>query len=129
MIITKSWLNEWIDIEAKSGDELCKTFNSIGLEVDRHEVYCVPPKIVLGKVVSCEKHPDADKLNVCQVDIGTVVRQIVCGAANVRPDIYVAVATIGAQMPGGLKIKPVELRGVESVGMICSSTELGLPAL
>jgi len=129
MIITKSWLNEWIDIEAKSGDELCKTFNSIGLEVDRHEVYSVPPKIVIGKVVSCEKHPDADKLNVCQVDIGTAVRQIVCGAANVRPDIHVAVATIGAQMPGGLKIKPVELRGVESVGMICSSTELGLPAL
>jgi len=129
MIITKSWLNEWIDIEAKSGEELCKTFNAIGLEVDRHEVYCVPAKIVIGKVVSCEKHPDADKLNVCQVDIGTAVRQIVCGAANVRPDIHVAVATIGAVMPGGLKIKPVELRGVESVGMICSSTELGLPAL
>jgi len=129
MIITKSWLNEWIDIEAKSGDELCKTFNSIGLEVDRHEVYSVPPKIVIGHVISCEKHPDADKLNVCQVDIGTAVRQIVCGAANVRPNIHVAVATIGAEMPGGLKIKPVELRGVESVGMICSSTELGLPAL
>lgn len=129
MIITKSWLNEWIDIEAKSGDELCKTFNAIGLEVDRHEVYNVPPKIVIGHVVSCEKHPDADKLNVCQVDIGTAVRQIVCGASNVRPNIHVAVATIGAQMPGGLKIKPVELRGIESVGMICSSTELGLPAV
>ena len=129
MIITKSWLNEWVDIEAKSGDELCKTFNAIGLEVDRHEVYSVPPKIVIGHVVSCEKHPDADKLNVCQVDIGTAVRQIVCGASNVRPDIHVAVATIGAEMPGGLKIKPVELRGVESVGMICSSTELGLPAI
>jgi len=129
MIITKSWLNEWIDIEDKSGEELCKTFNAIGLEVDRHEVYSVPPKIVVGKVVSCEKHPDADKLNVCQVDIGTAVRQIVCGASNVRSDIHVAVATIGAEMPGGLKIKPVELRGVESVGMICSSTELGLPAV
>jgi len=129
MIITKSWLNEWIDIEAKSGDELCKTFNSIGLEVDRHEVYTLPPKIVIGHVVSCEKHPDADKLNVCQVDIGTAVRQIVCGASNVRADIHVAVATIGAEMPGGLKIKPVKLRGVESVGMICSSTELGLPAV
>ncbi len=129
MIITKSWLNEWIDVEDKSGEELCKTFNAIGLEVDRHEVYSVPAKIVVGKVLSCERHPDADKLNVCQVDIGTATRQIVCGAANVRPDIYVAVATIGAEMPGGLKIKPVELRGVESVGMICSSTELGLPPL
>ncbi|PHR58908.1 MAG: phenylalanine--tRNA ligase subunit beta [Arcobacter sp.] len=129
MIITKSWLNEWIDIEAKSGDELCKTFNAIGLEVDRHEVYSVPAKIVIGHVLSCEKHPDADKLNVCQVDIGTSVRQIVCGASNVKANIFVAVATIGAVMPGGLKIKPVELRGVESVGMICSSTELGLPAV
>jgi len=129
MIITKSWLNEWIDLESKSADELCKTFNAIGLEVDRHEKYTVPAKIVIGKVLECEKHPDADKLNVCKVDIGTSVRQIVCGAANVRADIYVAVATIGAEMPGGLKIKPVELRGVESVGMICSSTELGLPKL
>jgi len=129
MIITKSWLNEWIDIEGKSGAELCKTFNAIGLEVDRHEDYRVPSKIVIGKVISCEKHPDADKLNLCQVDIGTAVRQIVCGAANVREGIFVAVATIGAVMPGGLKIKPVKLRGVESVGMICSSTELGLPKL
>lgn len=129
MIITKSWLNEWIDIEDKSGEELAKTFNSIGLEVDRHEVYSVPKKIVIGKVLSCEKHPDADKLNICQVDIGTATRQIVCGAANVRADIYVAVATIGAEMPSGLKIKPVQLRGVESIGMICSSTELGLPKL
>ena len=129
MIITKSWLNEWVNIESKSGEELCKTFNSIGLEVDRHEVYTVPAKIVIGHVISCEKHPDADKLNICQVDIGTSVRQIVCGASNVCPNIYVAVATIGAVMPGGLKIKPVELRGVESVGMICSSTELGLPAI
>ncbi len=129
MIITKSWLNEWIDIQEKSGDDLCKTFNAIGLEVDRHERLTLPEKIVIGKVLECEKHPDADKLNICQVDIGTSVRQIVCGAANVRAGIHVAVATIGAEMPGGLKIKPVELRGIESVGMICSSTELGLPKL
>lgn len=129
MIITKSWLNEWIDIEDKSGEELAKTFNAIGLEVDRHEIYAVPKKIVIGKVLSCEKHPDADKLNICQVDIGTATRQIVCGASNVRADIYVAVATIGAEMPNGLKIKPVQLRGVESIGMICSSTELGLPKI
>ncbi len=129
MIITKSWLNEWIDVSDKSGEELCKTFNAIGLEVDRHEVFSIPDKIVIGKVLECEKHPDATKLNICQVDIGTAVRQIVCGASNVRAGIHVAVATIGAEMPNGLKIKPVELRGIESVGMICSSTELGLPAL
>lgn len=126
MIVTKSWLNEFISIEDKSTEELCKTLNSIGLEVDRVVEYDIPNKIVFGHVLECEKHPDADKLNVCKVDIGTSIRQIVCGAANVRKGLHVAVATVGAQMPGGLKIKPVKLRGVESEGMICSASELGL---
>jgi phenylalanyl-tRNA synthetase beta chain len=127
MIVTRSWLNEWIDLEGIPTDELCKTFNAIGLEVDRVESYKVPEKIVVGHVVECEKHPEADKLSICKVDIGTSIRQIVCGASNVRQGLYVAVATIGAEMPGGLKIKPVKLRGVDSEGMICSSTEIGLP--
>ena len=126
MIVTRSWLNEWIDLEGISTDDLCKTFNAIGLEVDRLESYSIPKKIIFGKVLECEKHPDADKLNVCQVDIGTSTRQIVCGASNVRAGLNVVVATIGATMPSGLVIKPVKLRGVESEGMICSATEIGL---
>ncbi len=129
MIVTKSWLNEWIDIQDISTDDLCKTFNAIGLEVDSVETYKVPQNIVVGEVLECEKHPDADKLNVCKVDIGSSIRQIVCGASNVRAGIKVAVATLGAQMPNGLVIKPVKLRGVDSEGMICSSTEIGLPPL
>ncbi|MEA3373650.1 MAG: phenylalanine--tRNA ligase subunit beta [Campylobacterota bacterium] len=129
MIVTRSWLNEWIDLSGISTEELAKTFNAIGLEVDRTESCRVPEKIVVGKVLECESHPDADKLSVCQVDIGSSVRQIVCGAKNVRAGLSVAVAVVGAQMPGGLKIKPVKLRGVDSAGMICSSTELGLPKL
>jgi len=129
MIVTKSWLNEWIDLKNVTTETLAKTFNAIGLEVDRVESFKVPAKIVIGEVLECEKHPDADKLNVCKVDIGTSIRQIVCGASNVRAGIKVAVAVVGAQMPGGLKIKPVKLRGVESEGMICSSTEIGLPKL
>ncbi len=127
MIVTRSWLNEWIDLEDIATDTLCKTFNSIGLEVDRLLTYAVPKKIIFGKVLECEKHPDADKLNVCKVDIGTSIRQIVCGASNVREGLQVVVATIGAQMPSGLTIKPVKLRGVESEGMICSASEIGLP--
>jgi len=126
MIVTKSWLNEWIDLSGISTSEIAKTFNAIGLEVDRVHEYRVPKKIVFGKVLECEKHPDADKLNICQVDIGSSIRQIVCGAANVRADLTVAVAVLGAQMPGGLVIKPVKLRGIDSDGMICSSGELGL---
>jgi len=129
MIVTRSWLNEWIKLDDITTEELAKTLNSIGLEVDRVESFEIPEKIVFGRVIACEKHPDADKLNVCKVDMGASVRQIVCGAANVREGITVAVATLGAEMPGGLKIKPVQLRGVDSEGMICSSTELGLPKL
>lgn len=127
MIVTKSWLNEWIDINEISTDDLCKTFNAIGLEVDRVVNYDIPNKIIFGRVVECEQHPDADKLSVCKVDIGTSIRQIVCGASNVRTGLDVVVATIGCTMPGGMVIKPVKLRGVESEGMICSSSEVGLP--
>ena len=126
MIVTRSWLNEWIDLDGISTDDLCKTFNSIGLEVDSLKSYSVPKKIIFGRVLECEKHPDADKLNVCKVDIGTSIRQIVCGASNVRAGIDVVVATIGAVMPSGLAIKPVKLRGVDSEGMICSAGEIGL---
>jgi len=126
MIVTRSWLNEWIDLSGISTEEIAKTFNSIGLEVDRIQEFRVPKKIVFGKVLECEKHPDADKLNVCQVDIGSSIRQIVCGAANVRTGLTVAVATLGANMPSGLVIKPVKLRGVDSDGMICAASELGL---
>ncbi|MCX6074751.1 MAG: phenylalanine--tRNA ligase subunit beta [Campylobacterales bacterium] len=129
MIVTKNWLNEWIDLSAVSTQQLLKTFNAIGLEVDRHDVINVPQGVVIGFVESCEKHPDADKLNVCQVNVGTDVRQIVCGASNVRAGIYVAVATVGAQLPGGLIIKEAKLRGMDSYGMICSSKEIGLPSM
>ncbi|WP_457748122.1 phenylalanine--tRNA ligase subunit beta [Sulfurimonas sp.] len=129
MIVTRSWLNEWIDLKGISTDEIAKTFNSIGLEVDRIHEYRVPSKIVFGKVLECEKHPDADKLNICKVDIGSATRQIVCGASNVRAGLNVVVATIGAVMPNGMAIKPVQLRGVDSEGMICSAAEIGLPDL
>jgi len=127
MIVTRSWLQEWIDLDGISTEDIAKTFNAIGLEVDRIHEYRVPSKIVFGKVLECEKHPDADKLNICKVDIGSATRQIVCGASNVRAGLSVAVATIGAVMPNGMAIKPVKLRGVDSEGMICSSSELGLP--
>ena len=71
MIVTKTWLNEFLDLSGVSTEKICKTLNAIGLEVDSLEVISVPKGVVVGKVLSCEKHPDADKLNVCQVDIGT----------------------------------------------------------
>jgi len=127
MIVTRSWLNEFIDLGSVSNEKLYETFNSIGLEVDSINEINIAQKVVVGKILSCEKHPDADKLNVCQIDVGTGTRQIVCGAANVVDAEYVAVATIGAVLPGDFEIKHAKLRGVESEGMVCASSELGLP--
>lgn len=129
MIVTKEWLNEFIDISNVSLEQICKTFNSIGLEVDSDKTFKIPAKIVVGFVQECAKHPDADKLSVCKVDIGSEVAQIVCGASNVAAGQFVPVATIGADMGEGFIIKKAKLRGVESSGMICSSTELGLPKI
>lgn len=129
MIITKKWLSEWIDIEKIDTDDICKTLNDIGLEVDSVQKIEIPQKVVVGKVLTCKKHPDATKLNICEVDLGNEVVQIVCGAKNVEAGQFVAVSKVGAVLPNGVSIKEAKLRGVDSCGMICSSTELGLPAM
>ncbi len=85
------------------------------------------PKFVVGYVKEKTGHENADKLSVCQVDVGEELLQIVCGAPNVDQGQKVVVAKVGAMMPSGMKIKPTELRGVPSNGMICSQKELGLP--
>lgn len=126
MIITRSWLEEFINISNISTKDICKTLNAIGLEVDSVESFDIAPKVVVGKVLDKKKHPDADKLNVCQVDLGSKTVQIVCGASNVDIEQFVPVATIGCDLGNDFIIKEANLRGVESNGMICSSTELGL---
>lgn len=85
------------------------------------------PKFVVGHVLEKGKHPNADKLSICQVDVGTETLQIVCGAPNVEAGQKVVVAKVGAVMPSGMIIKDAELRGVASSGMICSARELNLP--
>jgi tRNA-binding protein len=93
---------------------------------DRLE-FDLSPKFVVGYVTTKTPHEDADKLSVCQVDVGDEILQIVCGAPNVDAGQKVVVAKPGATMPSGLKIKPTKLRGIPSNGMICSQKELGLP--
>jgi tRNA-binding protein len=110
-------------------DELVSVINSI-LEKngwDEKVEADFSPKFVVGYVKEKEKHPNADKLSVCQVDVGTEVLQIVCGAPNVEAGQKVVVAKVGAVMPSGLVIKEAELRGIPSYGMICSARELDLP--
>lgn len=95
--------------------------------VDLKIVADLSPKFVIGHVINKEKHPDADRLNVCKVDVGIETLQIVCGASNVDVNQKVVIAKVGAVMPSGLVIKDAELRGVASSGMICSASELALP--
>jgi len=94
---------------------------TISLDVD------FSPKFVIGYVEEKEKHPNADKLSICKVNVGEEVLQIVCGAPNVEAGQKVVVAKIGAVMPSGLVIKDSELRGVASSGMLCSARELAIP--
>lgn len=129
MIISKNWLNEIIDLSNFSTEQICAKLNSIGLEVDSVVNITIPDNIVVGYVKSCVKHENSDHLHVCEVDVGNKILQIVCGAKNATADIYVAVAMVGAVMPNGLEIKEAKLRGVQSSGMLCSSTELGLPKI
>ena len=127
MNISTSWLREWIS-PVVTDEILAEQLTMAGLEVDGIET--VAPafsKVVVGHVVSCEKHPDADKLNLCQVDVGEAETvQIICGAKNVRTGLNVMAALVGAKLPGDFKIKKAKLRGVESFGMICSESELGI---
>lgn len=98
-----------------------------GIEVELVEPVAPPfANVVVGEVLSVTKHPDADRLNVCEVDAGTRKLTIVCGAPNVRVGMKAPLALVGAQLPGGLAIKKAKVRGIESSGMLCSAKELGL---
>ena len=129
MIITRTWVEDFLDISKISTKKLCKTFTSIGLEVDSVKSIKIPNSVIVGKIIETKKHENADKLNICMVDIGLEIIQIVCGAKNVKKGQYVPVAMVSCQLSKDFKIKKTILRGVESNGMICSSNELGLPIL
>lgn len=128
MLVSLKWLQEYVDTKDLTPEELAEKITRSGIEVDsvidRSQGMT---KIVVGHVISKEKHPDADRLNICQVDIGeSVVQQIICGAPNVAAGQKVIVALPGARLPGGIKIKKAKMRGQESNGMICSLQELGV---
>jgi phenylalanyl-tRNA synthetase beta chain len=123
---------DWLKTQANpnlSADEMAHLLTMSGLEVE--EVETAAPAfsgVVMAEVKSVEKHPDADRLNITQVDAGTgELIQIVCGAPNVAAGIKVPCALPGAVLPGNFKIKPTKMRGQTSNGMLCSTDELGLP--
>jgi len=128
MKFSEHWLREWVS-PALSSAELSHQVTMAGLEVDA--VAPVAPEfkgVVVGGVLTVAPHPDAERLRVCQVNVGAGLPPliIVCGAANVRAGLRVPAALVGATLPGGMEIKRAKLRGVESLGMLCSAKELGL---
>ena len=126
MLVSYNWLKQYTNVE-DNANALAEKITRGGIEVEGVEYLADEiSNVVVGYVVSKEKHPDAEKLNVCQVNVGEEENlQIVCGAPNVDAGQYVIVAKVGAKLPG-IKIKKAKLRGVESQGMICSLAELGL---
>jgi phenylalanyl-tRNA synthetase beta chain len=127
MKLSEQWLREWIDPDVDTLG-LAEQLTMAGLEVDGIEP-CAPALdgVVVGHVLDKRPHPGADRLSLCVVDIGADESiHIVCGAANVRAGGAYPVATIGTQLPGGLKIKKSKIRGAESFGMMCSTVELGM---
>ncbi len=129
MKVSLNWLKEYLDLSV-STEELSNTFPLLGLDVESIEYKGLKPldNIVVGEIISQEKHPDADKLSVCQVQFSNdePPAQIVCGAKNFVVGDRVPVALPGARLPGDFKIKKSKLRGVPSNGMMCSAKELGL---
>jgi phenylalanyl-tRNA synthetase beta chain len=126
MRISVNWLREWLP--AVPGPRaLAARLTMAGLEVEAVEAAAPSlDGVVVGEIVEREKHPDADTLSVCKVSTGADVLQIVCGAPNARVGLKAPLATIGSRLPGGMEIRRAKLRGVESLGMLCSARELGL---
>ncbi len=127
MRISEQWLREWVALSTDVHG-LAHQLTMAGLEVDAIEPAAPAfSGVVVGEITHCEQHPDAERLKVCQVDDGTgEPKTVVCGAPNAAAGLKVPFATVGARLPGDMKIKAAKLRGVKSFGMLCAARELGL---
>ena len=126
MKISVNWLRRYVDV-AWDANEIARRLTESGLEVEEIEHRTVNlPGVVIGRVLEALRHPNADKLQLARVDVGAEVLSIVCGAPNCRAGLTVAVALVGAKLPGDFEIKKAKIRGQESFGMLCSERELAL---
>jgi phenylalanyl-tRNA synthetase beta chain len=129
MKFSENWLRELVEIQADRA-QLAHALTMAGLEVEEMTVLGESlAGVVVGEIVAAQKHPEADRLQVCTVAAGQgELLQIVCGAPNARVGLKAPLALVGAVLPGDIRIKPAKLRGVESAGMLCSARELGIDA-
>ncbi|MFA5360180.1 MAG: phenylalanine--tRNA ligase subunit beta, partial [Patescibacteria group bacterium] len=128
MYLSLNWLKDFVDIPKEvSALELGKKLTMHTVEVEKVEAQAEKYKnVIVGKILEVKPHPNADRLRLALVDIGKEKLEIVCGAPNIKPDQLVPVALVGAILPNGLEIKPAEIRGVKSNGMLCAEDELDL---
>lgn len=124
-MISMSWVKDYVSLDGVDLKELAVKITKGGLNVENVITHHID-NLVVGEVIECINHPDSDHLHVCKVNDGTTIRQIVCGASNVREGIKVIVALPGCILPGDFQIKEGKIRGIESNGMICALFELGL---
>ena len=124
-MISLEWVSDYIDIAGLDPKELAQKITEAGINIEKVISNHID-NLVIGKVLECTSHPDSDHLHVCKVDIKSEVKQIVCGASNVKEGLTVIVALPGAILPGNVEIKKSKIRGIESDGMICALFELGL---
>ena len=125
MIVAIDWLRSFVEIE-ESSEELAELLSNLGLEAEVSEIPNNIPGVIIGYVEETEKHPNADKLQICKISDGKNIYQIICGAPNIKAGQKIALATVGSKLPGDFIIKKANIRGVESYGMVCSESELGL---
>ncbi|RMD78315.1 MAG: phenylalanine--tRNA ligase subunit beta, partial [Gammaproteobacteria bacterium] len=126
MKLSEAWLREWVD-PGLDRQALCELLTLAGLEVEGVEPVAPPfSGVVVARVAEVAPHPDAQRLRLCRVEAGGQPLQVVCGAPNVRPGLLAPLATVGARLPDGTRIRRAKLRGVASEGMLCSARELGL---
>ena len=124
-MIDLEWVKDYIDIEDQNLRELAVKITKAGINIEKVITNHID-NLVIGEVIECKMHPDSDHLHVCLVNVGDDVKQIICGASNVRDGLKVIVALPGAILPGNVEIKKSKIRGVESNGMLCALFELGL---
>ena len=127
MILSLNFVKDYIDLDKNlSVKNIAEAMTKAGNEYDSAENLINATNLVIGEIKECEMHPDSDHLHLCKVDIGDKVLDIVCGAPNARAGIKVIVARVGAELPGGIKIKQSKIRGQESNGMLCALYEIGI---
>lgn len=127
MKLTFKWLNEYVNLEGLTAEQIADRLSMLGLEVDAvvHMSRGLEG-LRTARIRKVQPHPDADRLTVCEVEVGPEILQVVCGAPNAREGLLTAIALPGVTLPGGMKIKKARVRGQESLGMLCSARELGL---